>query len=95
MYSFNVNNRLTPSKECIFRISGFDPYAMLIVDLTHKFELGVWKAFFSHLIHILYAAGPSGCLVLELDKRYFSLFYPLRRILNKKLQILPDSNFWY
>ena len=68
---------------------------MLVVDLTHKFELGVWKAFFSHLICILYATGPSGCLVLELDKRYFSLLYPLRRILNKKLQIPPDSNFWY
>ena len=54
----------------------FDPYQMLIVDLMHKFELGVWKAVFIHLIHILYAAGPSGSLVSELDKRY--MFFPLR-----------------
>ena len=30
---------------------------MLIVDLLHEFELGVWKAILTHLIHILYAAG--------------------------------------
>ena len=49
---------------------GFDPYQILIVDLMHEFELGVWKAVFTHLIRILYAAGPSGNLVSELDKRY-------------------------
>jgi len=40
---------------------------MLAVDLMHKFELGVWKAIFTHLIRLLYAAGPGGCLVAELD----------------------------
>ena len=49
---------------------GFDPYQMLVVDLMHEFELGVWKAVFTHFIQILYAAGPSGSLVSELDKRY-------------------------
>ena len=63
---------------------------ILVVDFMHEFELGVWKVVFSHLICVLYAAGPSGCLVLELDKRYVFLFVP---IVNKKLQILPDSNF--
>lgn len=42
----------------------------IIVDLMHRFKLGVWKAVFMHLIHILYATGPSGNLVSELDKRY-------------------------
>jgi hypothetical protein len=42
---------------------------MLVVDLMHEFELGVWKAVFSHLIRILYAAGSSGRLVGELDRR--------------------------
>ena len=31
---------------------------MLVVDLLHEFELGVWKALFTHLIQILHAAAP-------------------------------------
>jgi hypothetical protein len=45
---------------------------MLVVDLLHEFELGVWKALFTHLIRILYAAAPHGSLVAELDRRYFN-----------------------
>jgi len=30
---------------------------MLVVDLLHEFELGVWKAVLTHLIRILYAKG--------------------------------------
>ncbi|KAG1835329.1 hypothetical protein DFJ58DRAFT_670446, partial [Suillus subalutaceus] len=29
---------------------GFNLFAMLIIDLLHEFELGVWKALFIHLI---------------------------------------------
>ena len=43
---------------------------MLVVDFLHEFELGVWKALFTHLIQILYAAAPDGSLVAELDRRY-------------------------
>ena len=43
---------------------------MLVVDLLHEFELGVWKALFIHIIRILYAAAPDGSLVAELDQRY-------------------------
>ena len=44
---------------------------MLVVDLLHEFELGVWKAIFTHLIRILYSAsGGSDKLVVELDRRY-------------------------
>jgi hypothetical protein len=49
---------------------GLNPFKMLVVDLMHEFELGVWKAVFSHLVSILYAAGASGRLVVELDRRY-------------------------
>ena len=45
---------------------------MLIVDLLHKFELGVWKALFTHLIQILYAAAPHSSLVAELDQWYIN-----------------------
>jgi hypothetical protein len=51
---------------------------MLVVDLMHEFELGVWKSVFSHLIRILYAAEASGRAVAELDRRFVSvLFYQL------------------
>jgi hypothetical protein len=43
---------------------------MLVVDLLHEFELGVWKALFTHLIRILHAAASHGGLVAELDRRY-------------------------
>ena len=44
---------------------------MHVVDLLHKFELGVWKALFTHFIRIIYAAGHgSDKLIVELDKRY-------------------------
>jgi hypothetical protein len=43
---------------------------MLVVDIMHKMELGVWKALFSHLVRILYAAAPGRKLVALLDERY-------------------------
>jgi hypothetical protein len=49
---------------------GFNPSRMLVVDLLHEFELGVWKALFTHLIRLLHAAGRgSNDLVIELDRR--------------------------
>ncbi|KAF8873129.1 hypothetical protein BD779DRAFT_1613708 [Infundibulicybe gibba] len=48
----------------------FNPSTMLVVDLLHEFELGVWKALFTHLIRLVHAAGRgSDDLVVELDKR--------------------------
>ena len=35
----------------------FDVFLMLVVDLMHEFELGVWKALLTHLIRMLYAVG--------------------------------------
>ena len=43
---------------------------MLVVDLMHEFELGIWKALFIHLICILNAAEVGDVLVNELDHRY-------------------------
>jgi hypothetical protein len=42
---------------------------MLVVDLMHEFELGVWKATFIHVIRVLYAASPGGGAVAELNRR--------------------------
>lgn len=47
---------------------GFDFHSMFIVDLLHEFELGVWKAVFTHLLRLLYAQGADGIQLL--NKRY-------------------------
>ena len=49
---------------------GFNLFCMLVVDLMHEFELGIWKALFIHLIRILNAAEVGDVLVNELDCRY-------------------------
>ncbi|KAG2069358.1 hypothetical protein BDR04DRAFT_1128884 [Suillus decipiens] len=46
----------------------FKLFLLFIVDPLHKFELGVWKAMFTHLMHILFAAG--GTAIQELNWRY-------------------------
>jgi len=46
---------------------------MLVVDLLHEFELGVWKAIFTHLLRLLDALKPS--MVHELDHRLDFLEY--------------------
>ncbi|KAI6137397.1 hypothetical protein F5141DRAFT_988959, partial [Pisolithus sp. B1] len=53
--------------DCLFQF-GFNYFKLLLVNLLHKFELGVWKAIFTHLICILYAASGQG--IQELNKRY-------------------------
>jgi hypothetical protein len=58
---------------------GLDPYVMLVVDLMHEFELGVWKAIFIHLLRILYAAAPGGRLITELNRRQAKLLYSIRK----------------
>ena len=45
---------------------GFDFHSMLVPDLLHEFELGVWKAIFRHLLRILYAYGGSAILDLNI-----------------------------
>jgi len=49
---------------------GFNFFDILVVDLLHEFELGVWKALFIHLLRILSAINPS--LLNVLDQRKIS-----------------------
>ena len=44
---------------------------MLVVDFMHEFKLGVWKAVFMHLIHILIAYGETA--VQELNHWYHAV----------------------
>ena len=46
---------------------------MFVVDLLHEFELGVWKAIFTHLMRILFAAG--GTAIQELNWRYVFYYF--------------------
>jgi hypothetical protein len=41
---------------------------MLLPDLMHEFELGVWRAVFIHLLRILQSVNVD--LLVELDRRY-------------------------
>ncbi|KAJ8508258.1 hypothetical protein ONZ45_g9450 [Pleurotus djamor] len=43
---------------------------MLVVDLLHEVELGVWKHVFTHLIRLLYASPNGQTQVDELDQRF-------------------------
>ena len=47
---------------------GFDRFRMLVVDLMHEVELGVWKATLTHLLRILDCQNEN--LKYELDRRY-------------------------
>jgi len=45
---------------------------MLVVDLMHEFELGVWKALFIHLLRILCSVNAAS--LHELNYRYTHSF---------------------
>jgi hypothetical protein len=54
---------------------GFDFFPMLVIDLMHEFELGVWKSIFSHLIRLLEAYDPEK--VHELNRRLVHFLHKL------------------
>ncbi|KIJ11320.1 hypothetical protein PAXINDRAFT_15787 [Paxillus involutus ATCC 200175] len=51
--------------------TGFDFFVMLVVDLLHELELGVWKAIFIHLLCMLDSL--NGNVLSKLDYRYRSV----------------------
>lgn len=50
---------------------------MLVPDLLHEFELGVWKAIFIHLIRILYSFPNGNDLIIRFNDRYETIPLPL------------------
>ncbi|TDL15717.1 hypothetical protein BD410DRAFT_732279, partial [Rickenella mellea] len=52
---------------------GFDFHQMLVVDLLHEFELGVWKSLFTHIVRLLHAVTSRQDAVDELDRRFRSI----------------------
>jgi hypothetical protein len=71
---------------------GFNFFLMLVVDMLHEFELGVWKAIFTHLMRIVYAAG--GVTVQELNWRYIFFIQFLVLIHDVLLQIPLCTDIW-
>jgi hypothetical protein len=67
---------------------------MLVVDFMHEFELGVWKALFTHLVRILYAVAPHARQVAELDERFFYLVSTEFFDILIFLQIPSNFEFW-
>ncbi|KIK32395.1 hypothetical protein CY34DRAFT_101573 [Suillus luteus UH-Slu-Lm8-n1] len=61
-----TTNAFSEKLECL----AFNLFCMLVVDLMHEFELGVWKALFVHLLRILSSARAGDELLHELDRRY-------------------------
>ncbi|TFK49657.1 hypothetical protein OE88DRAFT_1632605 [Heliocybe sulcata] len=62
---------LVPTKNAFSAVLakfGFDIFPVLAVDLMHEFELGIWKAFFTHLIRILEANDINS--INELNRRF-------------------------
>ncbi|KAJ7290637.1 hypothetical protein C8J57DRAFT_1611754 [Mycena rebaudengoi] len=68
--------RLLDAQSLVPTVNAFTPLAafglsifvMLVVDFMHEFELGVWKAIFTHLLRILVAHGED--VVQVLNDRY-------------------------
>jgi hypothetical protein len=46
---------------------GLDVFHLLVPDILHEFEVGIWKAVFTHLIRMLQSINEE--LVYELDQR--------------------------
>ena len=46
-------------------MTAFDLFHILVVNLLHEFELGVWRAIFTHLLQIL--DGLKGNILGKLD----------------------------
>jgi hypothetical protein len=56
----------------------FDLFSILVVDLMHEVEQGIWKVLFIHLLRMLDSKG--GSLINELDLRYVVHHITLARI---------------
>ncbi|KIJ57659.1 hypothetical protein HYDPIDRAFT_103996, partial [Hydnomerulius pinastri MD-312] len=67
----SLNPTRNAFSECLSD-EAFNFFLLFIVDLLHEFELGVWKAIFTHLMRILHAA--AGTIVQELNWRHVPTF---------------------
>lgn len=60
---------------------------MFVPDLLHEFELGVWKAVFTHLIRILYSCGENKIQTLNSRQAILWLITHLANFCSRYRQI--------
>jgi hypothetical protein len=66
---------------------------MLVVDLMHEFELGVWKALFIHLLRIL-ESHDRGNLTTKLDRRYSVFSSSIVQKSNQGFKLQTSTFLW-
>lgn len=71
---------------------GCNIYRMLVVDLLHEFELGVFKTVFRHLLRLLYAIDPSKVPIL--NHRYAVVISSNNYTIKTLVKISPDTTIW-
>lgn len=68
---------------------GFNFFSMLVPDLLHEFELGVWKAIFTHLMRILHVNSYKSdsvqilndrCMVLITERESLLMMFRYRQV---------------
>ena len=69
---------------------GLDFHSMFVVDLLHEFELGVWKATFTHFLQILYAQGADGIQTLN---KWLVLIFSIIDMVNSFLRYQDVPTF--
>ncbi|TFK25468.1 hypothetical protein FA15DRAFT_655145 [Coprinopsis marcescibilis] len=85
---YPVLNPLASKLRLPNRFPKFNLFSLLVVDLLHEFEIGVWKSTFTHLIRILTALGQG--LVDELDHTVW--FQHSVELYGNSHQILPTCS---
>ncbi|KAG9074741.1 hypothetical protein FRC06_010494, partial [Ceratobasidium sp. 370] len=55
---------------------GFDLHQMLVPDLLHEVELGVWKSLLEHLIRMLHTCGPHAVAIFDSRFREITSYPP-------------------
>ncbi|TFK18092.1 hypothetical protein FA15DRAFT_660969 [Coprinopsis marcescibilis] len=69
------SRHLTPTRNAFafgLHKTSFSLTSILVVNLLHEFEIGVWKDLYIHLIRIL-DLSPSSILVNDLDRRFCNI----------------------
>lgn len=71
--AYYISNYIQNAFSNRLRLLGFNYFDMLVIDLMHEVELGVWKNLFVHLLRIIASVNPN--LLHEVDRRYIPIYH--------------------
>jgi hypothetical protein len=77
--ALNAMARQNAFSDRLFHL-GFNMYSMMVPDLMHEIETGVWRSLFIHLLRMLQSIDES--LLVELDRRYDQSDLPICYLTN-------------